>query len=378
MIHTRWLTEADWEPLAGVLAESFNFANVPGWDVFRARVGDNNVRVALDGETVVGGLGSYPLGTYLGGRRLPMGGLAAVGVAPEWRGRGVARRLVLDTLRELRARGVPLAGLYPASLPVYRSYGFEQAGERVQYEVPLDAIVGFRPEVAVTRQALDDDAEIRRRYRPRAGNLDRGAAIWGRLLQPVGGGRQAYLLGDDGYVILVQVPPDGHHYDIEVYDYAAPSPATLRTLLAFLAGFRSLGEKLRWFGEPCDPLLGLIPEVRWSVKQHQRWMLRVLDPAAALAARGYTVEGELHIELHDAHFPENSGRYVLHAGDSPRVEVGGRGELRTGERGLAPLLSGLYSASTLAQMGLVEGTREALATADRIFAGAVPFLREMY
>lgn len=378
MIHTRWLTEPDWAPLAGVLSESFNFANVPGWDVFRARVGDDNVRVALEGDAVVGGLGSYPLGTYLGGQRLPMGGLAAVGVAPEWRGRGVAKRLVLDSLRDLRARGVVLSGLYPASLPVYRSCGFEQAGERVQYEVPLDAIAGFRAEVAVTRQPLDDDAEIRRRYRPGAGNLDRGDAIWGRLLQPVGGGRQAYLLGDDGYVILAQAPPDGHHYDIEVFDYAARSAPTLRTLLAFLAGFRSLGEKLRWFGEPRDPLLGLLPEVRWSVKQHQRWMLRVLDPAAALAGRGYTAEGELHIELHDAHFAENSGRYVLHAGSSPRVEPGGRGDLRTGERGLAPLLSGLYSATTLAQLGLLEGTSDALATADRIFAGDLPFLREMY
>ena len=59
------------------------------------------------------------------GRAVPMAGVASVKVAPEDRGRGLARRLMTALLDEIAARGYPLSALYPATMPLYRSLGWE-------------------------------------------------------------------------------------------------------------------------------------------------------------------------------------------------------------------------------------------------------------
>jgi predicted acetyltransferase len=60
------------------------------------------------------------------------------------------------------------------------------------------------------------------------------------------------------------------------------------------------------------------------------------------------------------------------------VKRGGRGELRCGIRGLAPLYSGLFSPPALQQLGWIDGPREALSSAARAFAGPEPWMPEIF
>jgi predicted acetyltransferase len=381
-IDVRALEPAAWPDVAEVLGQSFNLR--PGlWDTFRERLGDENVYVAREGGRVVGGCGVYRIGQVWGGRAVPLGGVAGVGVAPDARGRGVARAMMEAVLRALRADGCPVAGLYPASLRVYRSVGYEQSGERVRYEVPLAALSGFRFEVEVRPvEPLDvgNWPAFAERYRPVHGNLVRNDALWARLAQPHVGRRFAWLLGEDGYVILHHHPAEAPPFDLEIVDVVAPSAATARTLFALLAGHRSMAKKVRWWGPPGDALLTWVPEPVWAIVEHQRWMIRLTDVAAALRGRGWTGgEGELHLHVEDELLPENAGNLVLTvAGGQAEVRPGGRGELRVSTRGEGPLYAGFFPASALVGLGLVAGPEAAVATADRLFAGPIPWMREMY
>ena len=58
-------------------------------------------------------------------------------------------------------------------------------------------------------------------------------------------------------------------------------------------------DSFEWFGPPNDSLHFLAQEQFVSIKQFYRWMLRIVDLPAAIAARGYdrAVEGELHLEV---------------------------------------------------------------------------------
>lgn len=383
-VTVRPLRESEWLPLVEALSQSFN-APVPGWERFRERLGDEQLRVAYDErERVIGGYAIYPMGQVWHGRSVPLGGIAGVGVLPDARGDGVAKEMMVDALAELHRRRIPVAGLYPATQRVYRSVGYEQAGERVRYEVPLSSLGGFRFEVEVTPVDPVDPqavAVFRERYRPAHGNLDRSDAIWSRLSQPYVGRRFAWLLGEDGYAILQHAPIEGVPFDLELYDYAAPSAATARTLLALLAGHRSMAKKLRWQGAPTDPLLALVPEPTWSVLDLQRWMLRLVDVPAALRARGWApgVAGELHLRVVDELLAHNVGDLVLTVADGEAlVRPGGRGELRVGPRALGPLYSGYFTASQLRALGHLDGLDAAIATADRLFASPTPWMREMY
>jgi predicted acetyltransferase len=188
-----------------------------------------------------------------------------------------------------------------------------------------------------------------------------------------------YLLGDEGYAVVGPDVPDAPHWTLEVYDHCAPTAATMRTLLAFLAGHRSLVDTVRWQGQPGDPLLALIAEADWSVAKLRRWMLRVVDVRAALVARGWSSDGEIRLAVNDAIFPENNGPWHLRVRDGEaRVEPCTSADLALPVRAMAPLYSGYLSASRLAGLGWAEGSPEPLAAADRLFAGPTPFMREMY
>lgn len=89
---------------------------------------------------IAGGLSLYSMGQWFGGQRISMSGIAGVGVAPEYRGMGVATELMRQTVNELYANGVPLSALYAATQELYRKVGYEQAGSYCRFSLPTRSI----------------------------------------------------------------------------------------------------------------------------------------------------------------------------------------------------------------------------------------------
>jgi len=76
-------------------------------------------------------------------------------VAPEDRGRGIGRLLMTALLDEIAAHGYPLSVLYPATMPLYRSLGWELAGSRYTAVIPARSLFGLEPpDPAPTRSGL--------------------------------------------------------------------------------------------------------------------------------------------------------------------------------------------------------------------------------
>ncbi len=371
------LDPADWPALTRVLGACFGIP-ADRWESFRDRVGDANLRVVHVGGAIAGGLGVYRMGQLFGGRSVPLGGLAGVGVAAEHRGGGVAAAMVADTLRALRDDGVPIAGLYASTQRLYRSVGFEQAGHRVGWKIGLRGIDLVDRALPVTR--VDGVESLRSLYRPVHGNLDRNDAMWDRIGRPPGAEVSCFRVGDEGYAVIGQESA-GLRYHLVVRDWQAHTPAAARRLWTLLADHSSLGTEARWFGPAAEPRIAHLSEQPAEIVGVHRWMIRVLDLPAALAARGWPAHltGELHLDVDDPLLPENGGRWVLEVVDGrATVTRGGTGALRTGIRGLAPLYTGFFAPTALATLGWIEGDPASLATATRLFAGPEPWMAEMY
>jgi predicted acetyltransferase len=332
------------------------------------------------------------MGQYFGGRSVPMLGVAGVATAPDRRGSGAAAALMRATVEELARDGVPLTSLYPATRPLYRGVGYEPAGSRFEYKVPLAALGARDRGLDVYPIGEADEPEINAVYRAFAalhnGMLDRGPYVWNRVRTVRNEVVRGFAVGApgrvEGYTYLYQKPSlsGDKRYDLRLTDVVALTPAAATRLLAFFSDHRSLGSNVFWHGGPGDPLAQALPEVGFTATLTlSHWMLRLTDVASALTARGYFEGVRLEAELLvlDPLVPKNAGPLVLSiAGGVADVRRGGSGAVRIDVRGLAALYAGHASPTTLASLGLVEGRPADLARLALAFAGPAPWMADIF
>ena len=346
------------------------------------RVGRDNLRIMRDGGHVAATLAMLPMGQWFGGASVPCCGIAAVGVAPEQRGGGLARQIMAEAMRELHARHTPLSALFPATQPIYRAVGFEQAGDTFDVRIPLRSITVRDRSLRVQPLKEAEAPSLRALYRAeaprRSGWLDRSETIWERAHRPWGGGARHYAIvgdaGTEGYVVLQRRPVRMNHHDLAIADMLARTPAAARRLLTFFADHGSLDEAVTFRGYPSHPLLMLLAEQSYSVSLTDQWMLRLVDVPLALSMRGYPqhVTAELHLDVTDPLLDENNGRFVLRVADGKgTAERGGEGSVAIDVRGLAALYSGHRTLADVRLVGLAAGAAHDDA-ATALFAGTPP------
>jgi predicted acetyltransferase len=352
------------------------------------------------------------------GRQVPMAGVAGVMVAPEYRGRGVGRRLMTALLDEIAARGYPLSALYPATMPLYRSLGWELAGARDTVVIPARSLLRLSPpDTAASRgtaaplgtaaprdiaspgtaASRDDVAPAQAVALRRAGPEDAAAVIatLGRVHQaardcgPIT--RDAAMVAEwladrDIYAYLAG---DGflayrwQHHDLFVANAEAASAQTIRALWTHIGSHASIADKIYARTGPASAFWWLSAERDADIAHRSRWMLRVVDAPAAIAARGFPVAVSVRVVLRvdDSTRPANSGLWDLAVAGGTGTLTGSTGPASTavslGARGLAALYAGT-PVGTLRRAGLASGGTPADdAALDAAFA-ATPFMLDAF
>lgn len=297
-----------------------------------------------------------------------------VAVAPERRGQGLAVPFVDSLCDEAAKNGAAIATLFASTRPVYRKAGFELAGHELVYEAETAALPSTS-RLAFGRVELDDPRLVTayaEKTLREAGLLVRDAAHWNELRRAPTDALAAYLAeGETAYLILDM----GDKARLVIRDWFAASSEAALGLLSFLARFRSVYPVVRWHGAPHDDLVAAMPDKGWRLAHQEEWLLRVLDPAAALRQRGYHVDhARLTFRIGEAALQvEVSGGAVevRKAGTSgPAVSVQ--------PTGFVQLFTGFRSASKLAHYGLLAGDSADIRRCDQLFAGPPPWVAEHF
>jgi predicted acetyltransferase len=363
----------------------------PKWRAsIEASVGEGEIFGAFDAGRLVASARFLPMQQWWHGQVMPMAGVAGVKVAPEERGRGVGKALMAGLLADIASRGYPVSTLYPSTLSIYRALGWEVGGGLYEATLPSRALAGLAAPDPVLGgpDAGEPDAPG---LRP-AGPADAAAVIetLGRVHQAL---RQcgpstrdpaevarwlddedhfAYL-ADDGF--LGYGWADGHDL-LRVDLVAASSAGTSRAFWRILSSHATMAETVRVRQTPDDPVTWLLRDPAVVSHREEMWMLRLVDAAHAIGARGFPASVTVcaQLELTDSVRPGNSGRWSLEVSGgagklSPAAGTAGGSALRLGARGAAALYAGVPVA-TLRQAGLAAGgdpaTDEAL---DSAFGG---------
>ena len=368
----------------------------PRWqETAGAAIGARQYLGAFDGGRLLAAARYHDMIQWWHGRPVPMAGVANVMVAPEERGRGTGRALMRTLLSLIGDRGYPVSALYPATMALYRSLGWEIAGRLGHLTIPSHSLRSLVAPDRDDTQAWTAQPETPlRRCGP--GDATSVLAVTGRVhqaLRDCGPNTRdeaavARWLGDEQR--FAYLAPDGflayrwqNGNDELLVDRAlASSAAATRAIWAVVASHSSIAQTVRATVGPADPVQWLTtdPDVRQSGRT--AWMLRVLDAAAAVAGRGFPAGVGLTavLRLDDPDRPACAGWWTLDVD-------GGQGALTPSEavpdaltlgpRGFAALYAGTPLA-TLRRAGLAAGGDPGADDALDAAFGADPFMLEFF
>ncbi len=387
-------TDDEFQRLNLIMADTFN-ATAENMQTYVDRVGRENIRGVADDEGPVGCMAILPIGQYFGGRKVPMAGIAAVGVSPHRRGFDAGGFLLDAAIRETHRREIPISTLFPATQPIYRRVGFEQAGSRFLVKLKLKTLSPVRSSCRLRPMTDADLPDVERLHRERcrisAGHLERNAFLWMRARSPRDAKRPAdgYMIERggtaEGYISVWKQDSAPLDYVLRVSDMVALSGDAASAILNFMAHHRSMADEAWWFGAPHDPLVSMLRDAWLDLSLQMNWMTRIVRPAEAMAMRGFLpgVSGDIAICLDDAILQDNTGIWMLsvHAGRgrAERIRSAPDGRMvRLTANGLAALYTGHLSGSESAALGHAEGPPEALDTLTALFAGPRPWMSDMF
>lgn len=371
--------EGEWAAYAAVLAQGFvgTAQDSERW-VTIARHG-GIVRLARVGGRVVAGAAAYRVAQFFGGREVPAGAVADVCVTPERRGSGIAKALMADMVAAMRREGLVVSPLWPSTIGLYRRCGWEPAGGEWRFRVPAHQLTSLRGRgEAVAEPGLAVRAVQRNLAAASDGPVVR-PNWWWRWRDPFPAPEQTFRYGwvengaTTGFLSFQQAQnPDGPPFvEVDVKEFWAATPDATRGLLGLLGSHGSLASDIRFHhaalpGSPGIDHVGDLDGLQGD--QYGPWMLRLVDVAAALEARGWPdhVSGRVALEVDDP-FLDAPQRLVLEVeGGIAHVTPGGDGAVSAGVGALSAWYSGYLRAREAARLGLVSGGTQDLAVLDRL------------
>ena len=326
------------------------------------------------------------------GRAVALGGVTAVGTLPEYRRRGLLRRITTRSLADMRERGQAVAALWASQAAIYQRYGYALSSELVSYAI--DTVdVGFADRNAGSYRVARVDVDagypvLKQLYidfvARRTLYLHRAKPLWmNNTLSSnptMGPTHIAIAYAADGsprgfvvyHVRNDKVAHPTRAQELTVKDFIWLDSEAYRSLWSWLACHDLVG-RIAWPRAPVDdPAPELFMEPRLLNRQSRDGLwLRIVDAPVALAGRGYHVADSITLEVTpDDLTPWNAGRYRLECSPdgatvSPSQE---NADATLSVKALASLYSGYRSPRQLAQWGMLDADAAVLERATRIFA----------
>jgi predicted acetyltransferase len=331
------------------------------------------------------------------GARLRTAGVSHVSIAPESRGAGALEPLLAAALRAAAEGGQVISTLYPTANGIYRGFGYELVSSLDTVEVPVAELARVRPPAHTrTRRATPADADAVKAV------YDRWAAAQNGPLTRTGprfGATDEELVGAFTGITLALDPDErvvgfaswdrGTGYDppvaaLRVRDLIAITLDGYRALWTMLGSWGSVIGTIRLRTSGADPARLVLPTSTWKVVRRHPYMLRISDPAGALAGANLGVPGvaaSIAFAVAGDRIGSADGSYRLTIGEGPaiceRAPAGGDVATFT-PQGLAMAFAGVQSCANLRLTDHLAGPADDDALWDALLGGRPAHIRDYF
>lgn len=351
----------------------------------------DRTRCAFEGRHMVGTAGAFSLELTIPGGTVACGGTSFVAVLPSHRRRGVLRKLMESHLEDVADRAEPIAALWASESSIYGRFGFGQASERVDITIPRSHVDLHRlaPTPAEVRLVDREQAvallpglyDSARRHWP--GFLARSQGWWEvRRFHDSpdsrdGASAYRYAVAYQGRkaagYVQYRFKPDwsGDHGSgqVIVHDLVSVDPEPTAGLWSYVLNHDLCKEIVAEGRSPSDPILDLLAAPRRAVRHPGDGIwVRLVDIPAALAARHYSTDGGLTIEVASAdRVRGRTVRLEVEDGRASCAKTTRRADLTLDLEDLGACYLGRARFAELAVAGRVSGSPTVLRRADAMF-----------
>ena len=333
------------------------------------------------------GAGPMPVATYAsldktlnaGRELLPLRMITDVTTSASHRRRGLLRRLIEDDLTDAVAQGIPIAALTASEATIYGRWGFGPATFRTGVEVDTGPGFAMRSFTDPGRVELIEPADAWPHVKAVFDTFhtrQRGSVEWPAQYEDIhtgaydfdGGGanrkiRAAVHLDAAGRVDGFVIFKHGEKLSIRVEEMIALTTDAQLALWSFLGDVDRVQKVTFNLFHPDDPLgwaLTDLNRVKTTEVQEFLW-LRVLDVPRCLAARPWSADGTIVLEVDD---PQGhaSGRFeVTAAGGAATVTTTDRpSEVHVTAETLGSLYLAAVPVQHLRRAGRIDGDDDAV------------------
>jgi predicted acetyltransferase len=404
-MQVRIIEESEMDGFIAVMEHAFGFELKPeNRERFVSEFELDRLLAAFDADQLVGTGGAFTFDLTVPGGTVGCGGTTVIAVLPTHRRRGVLTDMMRFHLDEVDGRGEPVAALWASEAPIYGRFGYGVATRFFRTKLDKSRISFPRPplgsgsirilDVEGARGVLPDFYERIRPTRP--GFLTRGDNRWNgvHFHDPPdwrdGGTPKRFAVYEESGDVLGYVFYRQHEKwegglaanRVAVGAMHALTPAAEEALWRYLVGIDLVATVDSWNTDPSSVLPAVVADARRVEQTISDGMwVRILDVPAALTARRYQIDGRLVFEVADPFRGSAAGTFVLEGGpDGATCEpTSGATDIRLDVRELGSTYLGGLSFSELARAGLVEGTPDALRTADLMFGWTIaPWCPEVF
>ena len=356
-------------------------ANLPEWSLC----------AFVDGE-LASMFTNIPFTMRAEGNPRPLAGVSTIGTQPEFRRRGLVRRIHTEAFARMRDAGQPMAALWASQAAIYQRYGYAIASMQRHYSVDT-ADIGFFDgddgSCDVRRVPSDAAYDTAKRlyiefiadrmcYLHRARPLwmqnafepnDADGPIWTAVAYDSDGNARGYVI----YTLRAgKVTHRARAQELRIRDLVWLDQDAYRSIWSFIKSHDLVG-RVFWHAAPVDdPAYELFVEPRMlHTEDAEGAWFRLVDVAAALAGRGYHHEGSIDITVADDTIaPWNNGHFRLdvsadgaevHPIDSPRDGIA------LTPKALTSIFTGFRTARQMNGWGFVDGSPDAIKRATQLF-----------
>lgn len=345
---------------------------------------------AYDGGDPIAQLVIVPTEMRWNRRTIAASGVTDVFTIPSHRRRGILRELMRRAFSDMRDAGQAVTILEASMAAIYQRFGWAVAYTGLACDVDprnlhfvAEIPVAGQVRLVTAEQARPVIAEAYQRFiEPRTLPLVRSDREWTYALWSLEAEATPLLVAvyEEGNEALgYSIYGIGQHGErragagqrLTVQELVWNNPAAHRALMQYLASY-DLVDSVVIFGMPLDdPLFQQVEEPRLlHLRAYDGALARIVEVERALAARGYDGVGRVVLNVVDEDAPWNTGIWELEAEQGAGLvkRTSAEPQLHLTPRALCLLVSGTWSATTLARNGLLSCTdSRVLPLADTIF-----------